>query len=324
MIRRSLLVSSGRVFKQIGVNADAGGIGGGTLEDVLGNVGIVPNLKWDGSGSFAGFDVTGGLDIDLNVADATAPQAASIWGKLKKTIKNVGDITIRGDTDMTWAPGGGGGSSGGSDLSCSSIDLDATITTNDGTSISFSGYVDGLNAASKKPKKSSGFFASLFGSSSASSSTPEPPKFTFSGISIKRSLKLPGGGSVSVNPKYNFDVGSGFDVGNVQIGYGIGDDTSLKIDTKSKKLTMTHTFLTSNSISPSITADGDVSFTYTKTIPDGKVTTTYTPSKTLSVQYNDANSDWVTTVVAPLEGYIPKLDGGSLKGIKISTKRSVL
>ena len=272
-------------------------------------------MKWDGSGSFAGFDVTGGLDIDLNVADATAPQAASIWGKLKKSIKNVGDITIRGDTDMTWAP-----SSGGSDLSCSSIDLDATINTNDGTSISFSGYVDGFNTA-PKPKKSSGFFAWLFPSPS---SGPEPPKFIFSGISIKRSLKLPGGGSVSVNPKYNFDVGSGFDVGNVQIGYGIGDDTSLKIDTKSKKLTMTHNFLTSNSISPSITADGDVSFTYTKTIPDGKVITTYTPSKTLSVQYNDANSDWVTTVVAPLEGYIPKLDGGSLKGIKISTKRSVL
>ena len=71
-----------------------------------------------------------------------------------------------------------------------------------------------------------------------------------------------------------------------------------------------------NKISPTITAGGDFSLSYTRDVADGKLTTTWTPDDSIKLQWSDGG--WDATIVAPLEGYY-----NTVGGIKVNMKRTV-
>ena len=215
-------------------------------------------------------------------------------------MKGLGSVAIRGDADIEIA-----GSNNGKnvDVSMASvIDLNIQIDTKDGSTIQLSGSIEPPPSTSSKSK--TGNISSNI------------PKINIDTINYIKAVKV-GPGIISLNPRYN--IGDGFD--GIQIGYGV-DNTSLNLDTKSKRLTVTQNFLESNSISPSITADGDISLSYSRNLSDGnKLTTAYTPNNSIKVIWEDNQvNGWQTTIKAPLDGYIPQI---SKHGIQITTKRNL-
>ncbi|KAG7339572.1 hypothetical protein IV203_025090 [Nitzschia inconspicua] len=120
------------------------------------------------------------------------------------------------------------------------------------------------------------------------------------------------GGTLSLNPSY--DVATR--VPDAVVGYSYGP-TSMKVDAQRKQLTVSHTFRTKNTISPTVSVGGDFSLSYSRTLADGKLTTTWKPDDSIKVQWSDG-SGWDATVVAPLEGYY-----NTNGGIKVSMKRNI-
>jgi hypothetical protein len=118
------------------------------------------------------------------------------------------------------------------------------------------------------------------------------------------------GGSLSLNPKYDLSR----NVPDATVGYSYGP-TSFKVDAQKRKLTVAHSFA-NNKITPTITADGDFSLTYSRDVAAGKITTTWTPDDSIKVQWSDGG--WDATIVAPLEGYY-----NTVGGIKVNMKRTV-
>lgn len=120
------------------------------------------------------------------------------------------------------------------------------------------------------------------------------------------------GGTLSWNPKYDLNT----KVPDVSVGYAVGT-TSFKVDAEQKKLTIAHTFGDNNNkISPTITAAGDFSLSYSRGVHGGKLTTTYTPDQSIKVTWNDGG--WDATILAPLDGYY-----NTNSGIKIYVQRNV-
>jgi hypothetical protein len=118
------------------------------------------------------------------------------------------------------------------------------------------------------------------------------------------------GGTLAVSPKYN--VGGDADL---SVGYAF-DNTSVKVDTAGKKVTVAHCFNGVDTISPTVNAAGDVSLSYTRTLDKGQVKTTYTPGDSVVMQWSDGVYE--TTFKAPIEGYY-KTNGG----IRVTMKRTV-
>ena len=120
------------------------------------------------------------------------------------------------------------------------------------------------------------------------------------------------GGSISLNPKY--DVSSS--TPDLTVGYSIGD-TSFIVDADSKKLTVAHSFAGGNKVTPSVTASGDFSLSYSRPLLEGgRLTTTWKPDDALKVQWTDGA--WDASLTAPLDGYFQ-----ANSGIKVSMKRSL-
>lgn len=118
------------------------------------------------------------------------------------------------------------------------------------------------------------------------------------------------GGTLAVSPKYN--VGGDTDL---TVGYKL-DNTSVKVDTAGKKLTVAHSFNGVDTISPTVNVAGDVSLSYTRKLDKGQVKTTYTPDDSIMVQWSDGVYE--TTFKAPIQGYYK-----TNAGIKINMKRTV-
>lgn len=120
------------------------------------------------------------------------------------------------------------------------------------------------------------------------------------------------GGTVSFNPKY--DVPS--NTPDLTVGYSIGD-TDIKVDADQRKLTIAHSFAGGNKVTPSVTAGGDFSLSYSRPLLEGgQLTTTWTPDDSIKVSWTDGG--WDASLIAPLDGYFQ-----ANSGIKVSMKRSV-
>lgn len=118
------------------------------------------------------------------------------------------------------------------------------------------------------------------------------------------------GGTLALTPKYK--IGGDADL---SVGYAI-DNTSVKVDTAGKTVTVAHSFNGVDTISPAVNMAGDVSLSYTRKLDKGQVKTTYTPNESVMVQWSDGVYE--TTFKAPIDGYY-KTNGG----IKINMKRTV-
>lgn len=118
------------------------------------------------------------------------------------------------------------------------------------------------------------------------------------------------GGVVSVNPLYDIKSASS----DVRLGYAI-DNTNVMVDAEKRKLTVSHSF-GRDTLTPSVSAYGDFSLSYSRTMPSGKLTTSWTPNDALSLTWTDG--EWQTTIKAPIEGYV-----GANQGIKVNMKRTV-
>jgi hypothetical protein len=136
------------------------------------------------------------------------------------------------------------------------------------------------------------------------------PYLTVDKVQLSKSLDALGG-TLMLNPSYSIANQSA----DAVVGYTYGP-TSMKVDAQKKQLSVTHSFA-QNTISPTVSAGGDFSLSYSRTLDDyGKVTTTWKPDDSIKVQWN--YDGWDATVVAPLEGYY-----NTNGGVKVSMKRNI-
>ncbi|CAJ1961899.1 unnamed protein product [Cylindrotheca closterium] len=118
------------------------------------------------------------------------------------------------------------------------------------------------------------------------------------------------GGSLKVNPSYNVPSSA---VG-AKIGYSL-DNTSVQVDSTAKKITVAHCF-GKDTVTPSVTTGGDFSLSYSRTLPEGTVTTSWTPDDSIGVTWDDG--EWQTTFKAPLDGLV-----NVNQGIKVNMRRTI-
>ena len=119
------------------------------------------------------------------------------------------------------------------------------------------------------------------------------------------------GGSLKLNPSYSLAKGAP----DAVVKYSKGD-TEFQVDAQKKQLTVAHSFK-GNTVSPTVSAGGDLSLSYSREVADGRVTTTWTPDDSVKVQWSDSNG-WHATVTAPIQGYYK-----ANSGIKVSMKRNI-
>jgi hypothetical protein len=137
------------------------------------------------------------------------------------------------------------------------------------------------------------------------------PSVSVNQVQLSKSLDTLGG-ILSVNPSYNLANGKP----DAVVGYSYGP-TNVKVDARRKRLTVTHSFGSNrNTISPTLSAGGDFSLSYSRQLADGKLITTWTPDDSITVRWTDGG--WDATIMAPLEGYYHTSDG-----IKVSMKRNI-
>jgi hypothetical protein len=118
------------------------------------------------------------------------------------------------------------------------------------------------------------------------------------------------GGTLTINPNYDLESSQG----DVALGYSM-DNTSIRIDAQKKRLTVAHVFLDDNEIIPSISANGDFSLSYSRTLDTGKITTMWTPNDSIKVTWTDG--EWETSFQAPMDGFY-KIN----QTVKVNMKRS--
>lgn len=137
----------------------------------------------------------------------------------------------------------------------------------------------------------------------------ESKKGSISKIQVSKTVEALGG-SLQVNPSYNVPSSA---VG-AKIGYSL-DNTSVQVDSTAKMITVSHSF-GKDTVSPSVTTSGDFSLSYSRTLPEGTLTTSWTPDESIAVTWNDG--EWQTTFKAPIDG-LAKAN----QGIKVNMKRSI-
>lgn len=147
--------------------------------------------------------------------------------------------------------------------------------------------------------------------------------------------------SVSIDPPViggKFKIDPQYDLNSMRpdatVGYSFRD-TSFQVDGRSKKLTISQFFGNKkNKIVPSLklgaredsnSEDGsgnssflkDFSLSYSRSLSEGgKITATWKPDDSLSVQWNDGG--WNANIRAPIDGYY-KINGG----VKLSVKQNI-
>lgn len=121
------------------------------------------------------------------------------------------------------------------------------------------------------------------------------------------------GGKLKINPRYDLRN----KVLDATIGYSFRD-TSLNVDSQSKKLTISQNVGKNNRIIPSIIiGKRDFSLSYCRDLQEGgQVMTTWKPDDCISIQWTDGG--WDAIIRAPIEGYY-KTNGG----VKVSMKQNV-
>lgn len=127
-------------------------------------------------------------------------------------------------------------------------------------------------------------------------------------VKVKQTLEAPGGGSLTIIPKYNL----GTKKSDIKVSYSVGDTTvTVDADEKKQKVTIDQPLgnkVGGGSIRPSITTEGDITLGYSRDLGTGSLSTTYIPNDKISFTYTDG--PWTATVTAPMD-----MDGG-LKSFK--------
>lgn len=137
----------------------------------------------------------------------------------------------------------------------------------------------------------------------------ESPSLSVSKIQLSKSLDALGG-TLSLNPSYDLETRAP----DATVGYSYGP-TSFRVDAQKKQFTVAHSFA-NNVISPTVSASGDFSLSYSRELADGIMTTTWTPDDSIKIQWTDGA--WDAVVMAPIEGYY-----NTNGGIKVSMKRNI-
>ena len=140
----------------------------------------------------------------------------------------------------------------------------------------------------------------------------ETPSVTFGNVKVTQKIQTDAGDFV-IAPKYNLASSSA----DVSISYG-RDDTKVTIDANmdKQKITVSQGIGENNMIKPSVTSEGDVELSYTRTIGPGALTAAYKPDSHASLSYEDG--PWVATVTAPIDGFYKPSEK-----VKFNVRRSV-
>jgi len=131
-------------------------------------------------------------------------------------------------------------------------------------------------------------------------------------VGLQQSFEAPGG-NLSLRPRFNLAQGKA----DVRVEYE-HDDTRLQVDADmdSQRITLAQRLDDNNSISPSISSNGDIELEYRRNIGDGTLTANYKPNDSTSLKYEEG--PWVASADIPMDGYY-NFNGGA----KLNVRRSV-
>lgn len=137
-------------------------------------------------------------------------------------------------------------------------------------------------------------------------------------VGFSQSIEAPGG-DLSLTPRFNLASGKA----DVTVEYA-HDDTRIKIDagTDHQRITVAQRIDDANSVSPSITSDGELQFGYRRVVGDGAVTAIYKPNDRTSLRYEEG--PWVATVDIPMDGYFELNSGDAMVNIRRSVKMEAI
>lgn len=153
--------------------------------------------------------------------------------------------------------------------------------------------------------------------------------------SVEATMSVPSDdASITVNPRYNVDT----EEADIVLNYDTGDtsveltasaeaqsvkiehvsgDTSIELNASAdaQSLTITQQLDDDNTISPTITSDGDISIKWERDLGDGdSISATVSPNDSLDVEWKDAG--WTANINMPIEGT-------TIKGANVSIKKDV-
>ena len=125
-------------------------------------------------------------------------------------------------------------------------------------------------------------------------------------LGLRQTFDAPGG-DLSVFPRFNL-VKRKVDV-RVEYQH---EKTRLQIDADmdAQRIILAQRLGDNNSISHSISSNGDMELVYRRAIGDKVMTASYTPSKSTAIKYEDG--PWVASADIPMEGYY-NFNGGGAK-----------
>jgi len=139
-------------------------------------------------------------------------------------------------------------------------------------------------------------------------------------VGFSQSMEAPGG-DLSLTPRFHIASGKA----DVTVEYAHNDDTRIKIDagTDRQRITVAQRIDDANSISPSITSDGELQLGYRRVVGDnGAVTAIYKPNDRICLRYEEG--PWVATVDIPMDGYFELNSGDSTVSIRRSVKMEAI
>ena len=125
---------------------------------------------------------------------------------------------------------------------------------------------------------------------------------TVGALALQQSVDVPGG-RLTVAPTYHVAT----DQAHLALTYGTdGATIGLSGNLETQKLSVAKSVGSKNTITPTITSNGDVSVAYTRLIQSGALTTTVEPKKAVKVNWSDGK--WALNVHAPLVGNMVDTD----------------
>lgn len=243
--------------------------------------GLDPSISWSGETATGDIDLEYGVDLAVKPTTDLSSLPKKIWGKATTEISGW-TASARADVD-------------GTDFENAKYEVDAV---NGDLSIKLSASAGGVH----KVEATQSFDSN--------------------------------GATVTVNPRYNLDT----EEADVVINYDAGDttveltasaesqsvvighvsgDTSLELTASAdaQSLTITQQIDADNTISPTITSDGDISLEWERQLGDGNsLSATVKPNESIDVEWND--NDWTANINVPI-------DGTSVTGANVSIKREV-
>jgi len=246
--------------------------------------GLDPTLKWEGTSSAGDIDIDYGVESSVRPTTDIASLPRKVFGTLKTNVAGWG-VSAKGERDLE---------SGSTDLEVNANNEDADLSV--ALTASVDGGVDSISATKNVDMDGNTLTIT--------------PRYRVADEDADVVVKYDAGDT-------NVELTASRDSQEVVIDHTM-DNTNIKLTASAdnQEVTVSQQIDDDNRIAPTINRNGDISLEWERKLgDDNSLTATLKPNESIDVEWKD--DAWTAEVKAGL-------DGTSINGLSISTKREVL